>query len=84
MFPTTQWGLVVAAGGSGHAADRRALGQLCRAYWYPVYVYARRIGGDAERAQDLTRGFFVHLIERGVLGVADPDRGSFRAFLKAT
>jgi RNA polymerase sigma-70 factor (ECF subfamily) len=84
LFPTTQWGLVVAAGGSGHEPDRSALETLCTAYWYPVYVYARHAGRDAEDARDLTQGFFTHLIEKGVLGVADRERGSFRAFLKAT
>lgn len=75
--------MVVAAGGAGREPDRSALEALCSAYWYPIYVYARKAGRDADEARDLTQGFFTYLIERNVVGVADPDRGSFRAFLKA-
>ena len=85
LFPTTQWSLVLAAAGGGERGepDRAALGSLCKAYWYPLYVYARHAGRDRDEAADLTQGFFAHLIERGVLGVADRERGSFRSFLKA-
>lgn len=75
--------MVVAAGGAGREPDRRALESLCTAYWYPLYVYARRGGRDADEARDLTQGFFALLIERNIVGVADPHRGSFRSFLKA-
>lgn len=74
--------MVVAAGGAGREPDRAALETLCTAYWYPIYVYARKAGRDADEARDLTQGFFTYLIERNAVGVADPDRGSFRAFLK--
>jgi RNA polymerase sigma-70 factor (ECF subfamily) len=84
LFPTTQWGVVLSAGRS-HATDGRAsLETLCRAYWYPLYTYARLGGRDPEEARDLTQGFFAHLLERALVGVADPERGSFRAFLKGS
>ena len=40
-----------------------ALGELCRIYWYPLYAYIRRRGRTPEEAQDLTQGFFLHLLE---------------------
>jgi RNA polymerase sigma-70 factor (ECF subfamily) len=58
-----------------------ALESLCRAYWRPVYVYARRHGHDSEAARDLTQEFFARLLEGNWLRPADPQRGRFRSFL---
>ena len=42
VFATTHWTVVLAAGcGSTPQADR-ALEELCRAYWYPLYAYVER------------------------------------------
>jgi DNA-directed RNA polymerase specialized sigma24 family protein len=81
-FPTTHWTRIVAAGACASAEDRQALGELCNAYWYPLYVFIRRKGYDANLAQDLTQAYFVRLLEKGVLGAADPHKGRFRAFLR--
>ncbi len=77
-LPTTQWSLVLAAGKSG---SQDALAQLCSLYWYPVFAFVRRQGPDAEDAKDLTQAFFMRLIEKGTLEVADRSRGRFRSFL---
>jgi hypothetical protein len=53
-FATTRWSIVVAAGGAGEDS-RRALEELCQAYWHPVYAFVRRSVGDHERALDLTQ-----------------------------
>jgi RNA polymerase sigma factor (sigma-70 family) len=58
-----------------------ALGELYRIYWYPLYAYVRRRGYGPEEAQDLTQGFFLHLLEHKTLGRADPLKGKFRSFL---
>ena len=58
-----------------------ALSELCRIYWYPLYAYVRRRGHAPEEAQDLTQGFFLHLLEHKTLGRADPLKGKFRSFL---
>ena len=42
---------------------------------------ARRLAGSADEAEDLTQGFFVHLLEKDAIAKATPDRGRFRAFL---
>jgi RNA polymerase sigma-70 factor (ECF subfamily) len=83
-FPTTQWSVVLAGADSRSPDYHRALETLCRRYWYSVYAHARQLGNDPDAAQDLTQGFFVHILEKQTLKVADPDRGRFRAFLKAT
>jgi RNA polymerase sigma-70 factor (ECF subfamily) len=80
-FVTTHWSVVLAAGADASQAGRHALEQLCRAYWPPVYAYARRTGYTPEDARDLTQGFFARLIEMESLSRADPERGRFRSFL---
>lgn len=80
-FLTTHWSLVLAAGETRGPTSDQALSTLCERYWYPVYVFARRRGHDVEEAQDLVQGFFSHLLEKGTLRSADPDRGRFRSFL---
>jgi DNA-directed RNA polymerase specialized sigma24 family protein len=80
-FRTTQWGLVATASAEGVAEARVALEELYRLYCYPVYAFIRRCGHGRHDAQVLTQDFFVHLLEKGALGRADPQRGRFRNFL---
>ena len=81
-FLTTQWVIVSAASAEGAGEARAALEELYRFYCYPVYAFIRRRGHSRQDAQDLTQDFFfVHLLEKGTLGRADPKRGRFRSFL---
>lgn len=83
-FISTQWGLLLAAEGSRTRAEplaQEAWAELYRACCYPVYAFIRRRGHPRPRAQDLTQNFFVHLLEKGTLARADPDKGRFRTFL---
>jgi DNA-directed RNA polymerase specialized sigma24 family protein len=61
-----------------------ALAELCRLYWYPLYVFARRGGHSPDDAQDLTQGFFLHLLEHRALARVDRLKGKFRSFLIAS
>lgn len=81
QFTTTHWSMVLAAGTSGTPAAQEALERLCRVYWYPLYVFIRRLGHPPADAQDLTQGFFLYLLEREVVAKADPQAGRFRSFL---
>jgi RNA polymerase sigma factor (sigma-70 family) len=80
-FVATQWGLVAGASAEGSVEARAALEELYRLYCYPIYAFIRRRGNGHQDAQDLTQDFFVHLLEKGTLGRADPQRGRFRSFL---
>jgi RNA polymerase sigma-70 factor (ECF subfamily) len=80
-FNTTHWSAVLQAGGNDPTAAKAALTQLCRAYWFPLYAYARRRGHNPEDAQDLTQEFFARLIEKDWLTDIKPHGGRFRSFL---
>src|SRR3989442_7325339 len=81
VFATTHWSVVVAAGQEDSTPARNALETLCRAYWYPIYVYVRRKGHGPDDAQDLTQEFFAQLISKDLLRLADRNKGKFRTFL---
>jgi DNA-directed RNA polymerase specialized sigma24 family protein len=84
VFATTHWSVVLAAGAPDSVPARRALETLCRAYWYPIYVYVRRKGHGPDDAQDLTQEFFAQFIAKELLHLADRGKGRFRTFLLAT
>ncbi len=69
------------AGERGTPESAAALERLCRTYWYPLYVCARRRGHSHEDAQDLTQDFFCRLLDRNWLPQADRHKGRFRSFL---
>src|SRR5262245_57881383 len=83
VFATTHWSVVLAAGKGDSPPARRALEMLCRAYWYPIYVFVRRKGHGPDEAQDLTQEFFAQLIAKEHLRLADREKGKFRTFLLA-
>src|SRR5215831_8725596 len=84
IFATTHWSVVIRAGEGTTEASHRAMETLCRAYWYPIYVYVRRRGYGPEDAQDLTQEFFAQLIAKEHVRLADSNKGKFRSFLLAT
>jgi RNA polymerase sigma-70 factor (ECF subfamily) len=83
IFATTQWTVVLAAGQRATPQSDRALEELCRAYWFPLYAYVRRRGHTKEDAEDLTQAFFARFLERNYLAGLSAERGRFRAFLLA-
>jgi RNA polymerase sigma factor (sigma-70 family) len=80
-FHTTRWSVVVLSAQSQVPGFQTARTDLYRVYWYPLYAYVRRWGHSPEEAQDLTQGFFLHLLEHKTLERADPMKGKFRSFL---
>jgi DNA-directed RNA polymerase specialized sigma24 family protein len=81
LFQTTLWTEVVGAS-AGPAATQRALDELCRRYWQPLYVYTLGRGYAHADAEDATQAFFAKLLEnRALLGRADRALGRFRSYL---
>lgn len=76
-FPKTRWSMVWSA----QDDDPEALAGLCKAYWFPLYCYSRRICENREDASDLTQGFFETLLTRKSLKSVTSERGKLRSFL---
>ncbi|MCW5555485.1 MAG: sigma-70 family RNA polymerase sigma factor [Verrucomicrobiae bacterium] len=83
-FVTTHWSVVLTAGRSDTTRAEAALARLCRTYWHPLYAYVRRRGHPPEDAEDLTQGFFAHLLGHGAVATVSPEKGRFRCFLLAS
>ena len=85
-FASTRWTLVLEAGDSAAASAQAlsALSELCQIYWRPLYAFLRKQGYGSNDAQDLTQGFFAHLIESRTYAHADREKGRFRSFLLGT
>ena len=64
---------------SAHAHG--ALSERCQIYWRPLYAFLRKQGYRPDDAQDLTQGFFAHLIESRTYAHANREKGRFRSFL---
>jgi len=83
-FDTTRWTIVMRAAQNQARGGQSAFAELCGLYWYPLYMFARRRGRSPGDAQDLTQGFFLHLLERRALSGVDRLKGKFRSFLLAS
>ena len=79
-FPATPWTMLELSGGDGTVA-RRALDRVCCLYWAPLYAYLRGSGHGPAESEDLTQGYFGHLLEKGVLRRADAEKGRLRSYL---
>ena len=81
-FQTTQWGMVLTACQSyTPEATQQALAGFCQAYWAPLYAFLSHRGYSSIDAQDLTQGFFAHLLEQNLLSRVDRNKGRLRTFL---
>jgi len=76
--------MVLSCAQTGETQDeaQRALTELCRVYWRPVFALICRRGHSVTDAQDLTQDFFVMLLKGNLLSLADPARGRFRSLLR--
>ena len=79
-FHTTRWTIVMQARGDQPEA-RVALGQLCEAYWTPVFRFLRREGRDEDASRELTQAFFEKLLAGSGVEKANPAKGRFRSYL---
>lgn len=80
-FGSTDWSMVRQLDGPD---AELALAKLCEQYWQPLYAYVRTKVRDVHKAQDLTQGFFAHVVAKDSLRKAAPDRGRFRSFVLAS
>jgi RNA polymerase sigma factor (sigma-70 family) len=68
----------MASGLSSEALDR-----VISIYWKPVYRFIRiKFHKSNEDAKDLTQGFFATALERDLFTRFDPEKASFRTYLR--
>jgi RNA polymerase sigma-70 factor (ECF subfamily) len=79
-FPSTLW-QVLDAGKGDAIGRRRALEEICRSYWYPLYAFLRREGVGVADAQDQVQEFLTGLLEKDFLSGLDPQKGRFRSYV---
>ena len=81
LFTTTRWSLVIQARGEDAPVATRALDDLLRLYWKPLYVFARRSQLAESDAEDAVQSFCETLIRRQSLHHADQSQGRLRTYL---
>jgi len=83
-FQTTKWSVVLSCAQTAKSEEvaQKALTELCRVYWRPVFALICRRGHSVTDAQDLTQDFFVLLLKGNLLSLANPERGRFRSLLR--
>lgn len=79
-FLTTRWTRVCLAKADSEDG-RRALADLCDAYYEPVVAYLKSVLRDADAARDVSHAFFAEMLAGGAIHTADPERGRFRHYL---
>lgn len=80
-FAQTRWSLVACVQDGAPGSARQALIELCLRYWFPVYAYVRGCGHSEAVAQDISRGFFEHLVQNEARALDGSAGGRFRDFL---
>lgn len=79
LFPATMWSMIQGAKQENEAL--MGLERLARAYWHPLYVFARQRGSSHDMASDEVQGFFEHLLSRDMLKNVQRGEVLFRSFL---
>ena len=79
-FHTTRWTRVCQA--KADSADgRKALADLCDAYYEPVLAFLRCELRNADAAREMSHAFFAEMLGGGSISGADRERGRFRSYL---
>lgn len=79
-FHTTRWTRVCLAKADSDDG-RKALADLCDAYYEPVVAYLRSALRDADAAREMSHAFFAKMLAGGTIQTAEPERGRFRFYL---
>jgi DNA-directed RNA polymerase specialized sigma24 family protein len=82
-FPTTHRSAVLATRSADGVERERAIARLLETYWKPAYKYVRvKWNAGNEDAKDLVQSFFTRSLEKGFFDRWEPERGSFRGYLR--
>jgi len=82
-FPATHLSLVRRAASGDSDTRAGAEEALAAVYWAPIYTHVRLTHRqDPADAEDLTQGFFVDALRRGLFARYDPERARFRTYVR--
>jgi RNA polymerase sigma factor (sigma-70 family) len=82
LFPHTRWTLIANVQQEEDSdVKQRALAELCRIYWYPIYIFLRKKGKTKEDAEDLTQGLFARMLQHESFSAASQELGRLRSYL---
>lgn len=82
QFHTTQWTQLRAMADGDCEHRRRAMNELIRRYWPPVYAHLRAKGRSGEEAAEQTQAFFAEVvIGRDLFEKADQVKGKLRTYM---
>lgn len=79
-FHTTRWTRVCEAKADSEEG-RRALADLCDAYYEPVLAFLRCELRHADAAQEMSQAFFAEMLGGSSIRGAERERGRFRSYL---
>lgn len=79
-FHTTRWTRVCEAKADSDDG-RKALADLCDAYYEPVLAFLRCELRNADAAREMSHAFFAEMLAGGSISGADRERGRFRSYL---
>jgi RNA polymerase sigma-70 factor (ECF subfamily) len=80
-FPPTRWTLIQKVRSDNEAERLKALEELWRAYWFPLYALARRLDLSSHEAEDAVQGFVASVHQTSIFTAADPAQGRLRSLL---
>ncbi len=83
VFPQTRWTLIQRVRLGTDEERAQALEELCRAYWFPLYAFARRQELSAHEAEDAVQSFIMDLLKYDLFAKADHQEGRLRSLLLA-
>jgi RNA polymerase sigma factor (sigma-70 family) len=82
-FPATHLSLVRRAGSADATTRSDAEEALAAVYWAPIYTHVRFTHRqDPADAEDLTQGFFMDALRRGLFARYEPERARFRTYVR--
>jgi len=80
QFPSTHLSLLEA---TASGLSSVAMDQVIALYWKPVYRFIRfKFQKNNEDGKDLTQGFFANAMQRDFFARFDPQKASFRTYLR--
>lgn len=83
-FQSTCWLQFKQVNSGNPKLARRAMNEICTAYWLPLLHFAQSIGCSHEDAEDCVQGFLAMASSGEFFSEADPEKGRMRSFLLVT